>query len=151
MSTKTIWRLQSDKKCVFWVCELTLMRKINQSVSTSEKWAMWALNFSFFLLCGQVPISPLCNCSNKCTCLNLFHLTVHTKYRNRFYAQTHRGFVVVPSSCWSFTGCWLSHGLCSLCCSSPGCPPSKTNCVYPFIHQHTPPTSGVYSLLRWAC
>lgn len=58
MSTKTIWRLQW-LKCDFfvWVCELTLMRKINQSVFTSEKWAIWALNFPFFLLCVQVPIS----------------------------------------------------------------------------------------------
>lgn len=31
-----------------------------------------------------------------------------------FYAQTHRGSVVVPSRCWSLSGRWLSHSLCYL-------------------------------------
>lgn len=119
------------------------MRKVKQSVSTwFHNWATWILNTQVFIFC--VSIRHHYRHSNKSAEIRTFDCLL----RGSTLRTDSPWFGRCSVSCRSLSGRWLSHGLCSLCVSSPGCPPIQNKLRLslhsPTLPPHLPPLESAH-------
>lgn len=135
------------------------MRKIHKNVSTwFNNWTIWGLKSQYVSSSIEASICHHYITQLTVACLKSCSLIVYSKYRTPL---TH-GLTLVPSWFRPAAGRLLDAHSLTVSAPSAALPPAvphpKQTAFIPFIHwhsprkpAHTPPASGVCTLLHWAC